>query len=456
MALVTRAGLSRLFALRVAPIVATALLCACSANVEGGGGTGGAMTERVSATFAKIKARVGGALGLTTRPTKTTPARFVRFEVLSEVNGGPWASVAEFSLLDAAGNVISRDGWTVKADSAATSDPASNAVDGDVHSMWQSKWEGTATQPPHWLEIDLQHAVEIGGFRYLPRQDKSRNGTVARYKLYVSNDGVDWGAAVDEGNLGKAKEQVERLVLLGRQPENRPPGLRPMQPRETAENESVSFAAFGEDPDGDTLTFGADGLPAGVSIDRATGVLSGQTGGAGRYKPTVTVTDENGLTASASFDWVVVSTPPGAVRYVRLEAMTEIRGGPWASMAEFQVIGPSGSPLPRTNWKVSADSFEKTDPPSNAIDGDVASIWHTQWTGVAASQPPHAFTVDLGAQYMVTGFQYLPRQDETRNGTIGQYKFYVSRDGKDWGSPVAQGDFSALGESNVEKTVYLK
>jgi hypothetical protein len=37
----------------------------------------------------------------------------------------------------------------------------------------------------------------------------------------------------------------------------------------------------------------------------------------------------------------------------------------------------------------------------------------------------------------------LPRQDEEVNGTIKEYEFYVSNDGKDFGKPVKKGEFDA-------------
>jgi len=45
---------------------------------------------------------------------------------------------------------------------------------------------------------------------------------------------------------------------------------------------------------------------------------------------------------------------------------------------------------------------------------------------MTASPPqPHNIVVDLGTVYPLNGFQYLPRQDGTPNGTIIQYEFYI-------------------------------
>ena len=69
-------------------------------------------------------------------------------------------------------------------------------------------------------------------------------------------------------------------------------------------------------------------------------------------------------------------------------------------------------------------------------------MWASQWLA-AQPPPPHEIQVDLGAAQDVVGFRYLPRQDGPTVGNIGQYEFYVSADGTNWGGAVAVGIFSA-------------
>ena len=72
------------------------------------------------------------------------------------------------------------------------------------------------------------------------------------------------------------------------------------------------------DIDGDTLTFTATGLPAGLSIDPATGIVSGtidrnasQVNG-GVYEVTITASDGNGGTVSRTLTATITNPAPTA------------------------------------------------------------------------------------------------------------------------------------------------
>lgn len=84
---------------------------------------------------------------------------------------------------------------------------------------------------------------------------------------------------------------------------------------------SIATRSAFNDPDGDTLTFSANGLPAGLSINPATGVISGTLGkdasaggplSDGVYTITITATDSQGAAVFSTFTYTVVNPAPTA------------------------------------------------------------------------------------------------------------------------------------------------
>lgn len=120
--------------------------------------------------------------------------RYVRFVALSEMNNNPWTTVADFALLDANGNLMDRSAWTVTADSQeleGENGAFTNAIDGNANTFWHTQWYRQSPPHPHQLYIDLRTAQEIGGFKYLPRQN-SQNGHIKDYQLFASQDNINW------------------------------------------------------------------------------------------------------------------------------------------------------------------------------------------------------------------------------------------------------------------------
>ncbi len=70
----------------------------------------------------------------------------------------------------------------------------------------------------------------------------------------------------------------------------------------TAESVQIHAADSGS---GQTLSYGATGLPAGLSISSATGLISGTPTAAGTSSVTVTATDGTGASGSATFTWTI-------------------------------------------------------------------------------------------------------------------------------------------------------
>jgi hypothetical protein len=83
------------------------------------------------------------------------------------------------------------------------------------------------------------------------------------------------------------------------------------------------------------------------------------------------------------------------------------------------------------------------------VDGNPNTYWHTQWHGNSPGLP-HEIIIELLPLSVIKGLTYLPRQDESDHGTIKDYEFYVSDDGKNFGQPVKKGTFEPGKEEKIE------
>ena len=98
------------------------------------------------------------------------------------------ASIAEFDIIDAKGEVVPRGAWrfvSVSSEETAKEDGlAENAIDGQSVNYWHTRWSKNVPKAPHYLVIDMGAQVDVAGFRYLPRQDMT-NGRVRAWRFDV-------------------------------------------------------------------------------------------------------------------------------------------------------------------------------------------------------------------------------------------------------------------------------
>lgn len=134
---------------------------------------------------------------------------------------------------------------------------------------------------------------------------------------------------------------------------------------------------------------------------------------------------------------------PAKLAFIKLVAKSEVNGQAWTSAAEIGVVQEGEKVVADPVLSVvKADSEEtagEDGKAANAVDGDPATFWHTQWQDASPAHP-HEIIIKLDPAMKIKGFTYLPRA-EGDNGSIKDYEFYVSEDGKDFGKPVAKGAF---------------
>ena len=144
---------------------------------------------------------------------------------------------------------------------------------------------------------------------------------------------------------------------------------------------------------GQTLTYSASGLPAGLSINASTGLISGTPTAAGTSSVTVTATDGTGASGSTSFSWTVGSAG-----------------------------GTCGTTNLALNQPATASSAENAGTAAaNAVDGNAGTRWSS------AFSDPQWLQVDLGSS---TSICKVVLQWETASGKA--YQIQTSPDGTNW------------------------
>ncbi|MBS2965797.1 discoidin domain-containing protein [Actinocrinis puniceicyclus] len=174
----------------------------------------------------------------------------------------------------------------------------------------------------------------------------------------------------------------------------------------------------GDSASGQTLTYSASGLPAGLSINASTGLVSGTPTTSGTSNVTVTAKDGTGASGSASFTWTVGSGGGG---------------------------GTCGAANIALNKTATASSLENASfPASAAVDGNTGTRWSSGFSD------PQWLEVDLGGTQSIckvslnweaayaTAFQIQTSNDNatwtsiysTTTGTGGVQNLNVSGSGR--------------------------
>ena len=95
------------------------------------------------------------------------------------------------------------------------------------------------------------------------------------------------------------------------------------------------------------------------------------------------------------------------------------------------------SEISMAGWTVTAGSFQTGYEAVTVMDGNKNTLWQT----AAGSSLPHNITFDMKNTFLVGGISYLPRQDGSLNGNIGQHTVQLSTNGQRWTTSVLAGTY---------------
>jgi hypothetical protein len=157
---------------------------------------------------------------------------------------------------------------------------------------------------------------------------------------------------------------------------------------------------------GQTLTYSATGLPAGLSINTGTGLISGTPTTAGTSAVTVTATDPTGASGSTSFNWTVSSTggctsPGQKLGNPGFESGNTV----WSSTSGvIGQYGSQGEPTHSGSWDAWLDGYgtTHTDTLSQSVTipsgcGATLSFWLHIDTAKTGSTATDTLTIQIGS-----------------------------------------------------------
>jgi hypothetical protein len=137
----------------------------------------------------------------------------------------------------------------------------------------------------------------------------------------------------------------------------------------TATGTAVDYQVQAIDTATGTLSYGASGLPAGLSISSSTGVISGTPTTAGSSSVTITATDTTGAAGTATFTWTIGSGSGSGCTAAQLLGNPGFENGssspaPWTVTSTHtpdDVINDSSDEPPHSgSWDAWLDGWGKT------------------------------------------------------------------------------------------------
>src|ERR1035441_4386058 len=233
------------------------------------------------------------------------------------------------SRASAASTLLSQGKPATASSTESAAYPAANAVDGNTSTRWSS-----AFSDPQWLQVDLGASASItqvvlnweaayatafqiqtspDGTTWTPVystttgtggiQTLNVTGTGRYVRMYGTLRATPYGYSLWEfsvytttsggggGNTITVTNPGSQSSIVG-----------------TAVSQQISAS---DSASGQTLTYSATGLPAGLSINSSSGLITGTPTTAGSSSVTVTVKDTTGASGTATFSWAV-STSGGS------------------------------------------------------------------------------------------------------------------------------------------------
>ncbi len=115
---------------------------------------------------------------------------------------------------------------------------------------------------------------------------------------------------------------------------------------------------------------------------------------------------------------------------------------------KFSEVTLQNYDISKKEWNVIAVGSGDKQSAVKVIDGDP----NTWWSAEGEKVNDQFVTVDLGKEYTLKAFTYLPMQDRWIKGVITHYEFLVSADNRSW-QKVAEGEFGNIWNNPIEQKI---
>jgi len=93
--------------------------------------------------------------------------------------------------------------------------PASNAVDGQLSTLWHSQYSPVHDPLLISLTVDLESLQTVTGLTYQPRLDGITTGIISGYTIATSQDGVNFTQAAPDGRWGQDSSLKSAAIKAG-------------------------------------------------------------------------------------------------------------------------------------------------------------------------------------------------------------------------------------------------
>lgn len=304
----------------------------------------------------------------------------------------------------------------------------------------------------NWFKVFFDGAFSVT--EHFTEQDEIRESIKANLDDYLSSPLTKdipkpliprWGFVLRSEVVAKFPDlriSAPRIVEINEDSEHdgRPEVIR----KEMIDTDTI-IALFDREPT-------RDQFPDGITLHGPEHQLCNMLGEVGdlttsqltfRWKPITSVDIANNTQSQIS------PTSESSIFLPNDDPALEVFEANWRALRPQALIDAASGmfKLDRTGWTVRADSYETKSlpsqhPPWNVLDGDIHTLWHTQWIDSIVPLP-HWIEIDMKKPTVIAGLIYTPRPyPDSFNGTIGRYQIHVSNDQNYTDPPLAQGLFA--------------